>query len=61
MWKISIQYPVPGFELTTFWLWVSSLNHYTRAPAQNQQLCNKVFTRDLLLMTVGNDCEASIF
>ena len=25
--KMSIQYPVPGFELTTFWLRVSSLNH----------------------------------
>ena len=21
---MSIQYPVPGFELTTFWIWVSS-------------------------------------
>ena len=27
MWKMSIQYPAPGFELTTFWLRVSSLNH----------------------------------
>ena len=25
--KMSIQYPAPGFELTTFWLRVSSLNH----------------------------------
>ena len=30
---MSIQYPAPGFKLTTFWLWVSSLNHWTRAPA----------------------------
>ena len=27
MWKMSVLYPVPGFELTTFWLWVSSFNH----------------------------------
>ena len=33
MWKISIQYLVPGFELTNFGTWVSSHNHYTRAPA----------------------------
>ena len=26
MWKMSIQNPAPGFELTTFWLWVFSLN-----------------------------------
>ena len=25
--KLSIQYPALGFELTTFWLQVSSLNH----------------------------------
>ena len=31
MWKMSIQYPVPGFELTTYRLWVS-FNHSTRAP-----------------------------
>ena len=30
---MSIQYPAPGFELTTFWLQVSSLNQKTRAPA----------------------------
>ena len=24
MWKYSIQYTVPGFELTTFGMWVSS-------------------------------------
>ena len=29
-----IQYPALGFELTTFWLWISSYNHKTRAPAQ---------------------------
>ena len=29
--KMSIQYTVPGFELTTFGIWVSSHNHYTRA------------------------------
>ena len=35
MWKnvMSIQYPAPGFELTTFGMWVSSHNHQTRAPA----------------------------
>ena len=27
MWKMSIQYPALGFELTTFWLQVSSINH----------------------------------
>ena len=27
MWKMSIQYPAPGLELTTSWLQVSSLNH----------------------------------
>ena len=32
--KMSIQYTVPGFEPMTFGLWVSSHNHYTRAPAQ---------------------------
>ena len=30
---MSIQYPVPGFEITIFWLWVSSFNHKTRAHA----------------------------
>ena len=34
MWKMSIQYMVPGFEPTTFGTCVSSHNHYTRAPAQ---------------------------
>ena len=29
--KMSIQYTATGFELTTFWLRVSSLNHETRA------------------------------
>ena len=33
MWKMSIQYTVPGLELTTFGTWVSSHNHLTRAPA----------------------------
>ena len=32
--KISIQYPVPGFELTTFWFQVSSLDHDTKASVQ---------------------------
>ena len=31
MWKMSIQYIGLGFEPTTFWTWVSSHNHYTRA------------------------------
>ena len=31
--KKSIQYTVLGFEPTTFGTWVSSRNHYTRAPA----------------------------
>ena len=31
MWKMSIQYTVPGFEPTTFRTWVSSHNHWTRA------------------------------
>ena len=30
MWKMSIQYPAPGFELITLWLWVSSFNQKTR-------------------------------
>ena len=34
MWKMSIQFLVPAFKLTIFWLWVSSFNHWTRAPAQ---------------------------
>ena len=29
---MSIQYTVPGYELTTFGTWVSSHNHWTRAP-----------------------------
>ena len=36
MWKMFIQYMVLGFELTTFGTWVSSDNHYTRAPAPVQ-------------------------
>ena len=32
MWKMSIQYIVPGFKPTTFGTWVSSHNHFTRAP-----------------------------
>ena len=32
--KMSIQYTVPGFEPTAFGTWVSSHNHYTRAPAR---------------------------
>ena len=32
--KMSIQYLVLWFEHTTFRLWVSSLNHLTRAPAR---------------------------
>ena len=32
MWKISIQYTVPGFEITTFKTRLSSFNHSTRAP-----------------------------
>ena len=35
MWKMSIQYPSPGFKFTTFWLWVSSFNHWTRVPGQS--------------------------
>ena len=27
MWKMSIHYPVTGFKLTIFWLWVSSFNN----------------------------------
>ena len=27
MWKMSIQYTVPGFEPTTLVMWVSSHNH----------------------------------
>ena len=30
MWKMSIQYLVLGFEFTTFGLWASSFNHWTR-------------------------------
>ena len=30
MWKMSIQYPAPGFELTTFRLWVSSFKKTLR-------------------------------
>ena len=38
MWKMSIQYMVPGFEPTTFRMWVSSHNHETRAPALKTSL-----------------------
>ena len=33
---MSIQYLVLGFELRTFGSWVSSFNHWTRAPALHQ-------------------------
>ena len=33
MLKLSLQYLLPGFELTTSRLKVSSLNHKTRVPA----------------------------
>ena len=33
--KMAIQYTVPGFEPTTFGTWVSSHNHWTRAPSQD--------------------------
>ena len=42
MWKMSIQYLVPGFEITTFWLRVSSLNHQTRAPAHGSKYFPKL-------------------
>ena len=32
IWKMSIQYPVAGFKLTTFWLGVSSYHHKTSPP-----------------------------
>ena len=35
-WKMSIQYMALGFEPKTFGTWVSSHNHYTRAPALSQ-------------------------
>ena len=31
MWKMSIQYTVPGFEPTTFQTWVVTHNHQTSA------------------------------
>ena len=36
---MSIQYMVLGFKLTAFKTWVSSNNHYTRAPAQSASFC----------------------
>ena len=36
--KVSIHYPAPGFELTTFQLQVFSLNHQTWAPALDHQM-----------------------
>ena len=33
MWKMSIQYLVPGFEPTASWTWASSHNHWTSGPA----------------------------
>ena len=42
MWKMSIQYLVPGFEITTFWLRVSSLNHQTRAPVHGSKYFPKL-------------------
>ena len=34
--EMSIQYPVLGFQLMTFWTWVN--NHYIRAPAHTMYL-----------------------
>ena len=45
MWKMSIQYMVLGLEPMTFRTWVSSHNHYTRAPAYTYRFfTNPVFT-----------------
>ena len=48
--KMSIQYPVPGFELMTLRLWVSSFNHKTRA------LARKVFYLTALKSALYNFC-----
>ena len=34
MWKMSHQYSAQGFKPMTFWTWVVTHNHWTRAPAQ---------------------------
>ena len=33
--KMHIQYLEPGIELTTSWLWVSSVNHQARSPTRS--------------------------
>ena len=43
MWKMTIQYTVPGFEHTTFETQVSSHNHYTR-----MQLWNRLDSQNLM-------------
>ena len=42
MWKMSSHYIVLGFEPTTFRTWVSSHNHWTRAPAQYYKVLRMV-------------------
>ena len=49
--KMSIQYKVPGFEPTTFGMWVSSHNHKIRAPA----LCQ------FLIWTIIGSVRAKMF
>ena len=40
MWKMSIQYPSPGFELKTFSLRATTFTHWTRAAALRSQELN---------------------
>ena len=46
--NMSIHYLVLGFELTTFWLWVSSYNHWTRARWSLRSNCRR---------SIGNTLE----
>ena len=56
MWKMSIQCLVLGFEPMTFWLWVSSHNHLTRAPTRTDHL-NKFFSARLRLARLEKESQ----
>ena len=49
--QMSIQYTVSGFKLTTFWTWVSSHNHLTRAPAIESIFCIAVQLHSVKIWT----------
>ena len=57
--QISIQYTVPEFEATTFRTWVSSYNHYTRAPAQDLLFFIGIPYHSALIALMGHNVKAS--